>query len=56
MQEIEKMVQATQHRTLHPESVSHRQFLTQQLEYLARLEDKYPEMDFSSERKLFITN
>ena len=54
MQEIEKIVHAAQHRTLHPESVSHRQFLTQQLEYLTRLEDKYPEMDFSSERNTFL--
>jgi hypothetical protein len=53
LQDLEKLKQATLHRPLHPESASHQQFIIQQLEYIQRLEHKYPEMDFSVEKNIF---
>lgn len=53
LQDLEKLKQATLHRPLHPESASHQQFITQQLEYIQRLKHKYPEMDFSVEKNIF---
>jgi len=53
LQDLEKLKQAALHRPLHPESASHQQFITQQLEFIQRLEHKYPEMDFSVEKNIF---
>jgi hypothetical protein len=53
LQDLEKLKQAALHRPLHPESASHQQFITQQLELIQRLEHKYPEMDFSVEKNIF---
>lgn len=53
LQDLEKLKQASLHRPLRPESASHQQFIAQQLEYIQRLEHKYPEMDFSVEKNIF---
>lgn len=53
IQELEKLNQAVQHRPLHPDTVTHQTFLHQQLEYITRLENKYPTLDFSAEKSIF---
>ena len=53
IQELEKLNQAVQHRPLHPDTVTHQTFLHQQLEYITRLENKYPTLDFSAEKFIF---
>ena len=52
-QELEKLHRAVQHRPLHPDAITHQTFLHQQLEYIIRLESKYPSLDFSSEKSIF---
>jgi hypothetical protein len=53
IQELEKLNQAVQHQPLHPGTVTHQTFLHQQLEYITRLENKYPTLDFSAEKSIF---
>lgn len=53
IQELEKLHRAVQHRPLHPDTVTHQTFLHQQLEYITRLESKYPTLDFSAEKSIF---
>jgi hypothetical protein len=50
---MEKLTQAAQHRPIHPDTVIHQTFLHQQLEYITRLENKYPTLDFSAEKSIF---
>lgn len=52
-QELEKLHRAVQHRPLHPDAITHQTFLHQQLEYIIRLESKYPSLDFSAEKSIF---
>jgi GSCFA family len=51
--EIEKIVNAINHRPFHPESALHQTFLKQQLEKTNLLEEKFPFLDFNVEKAVF---
>lgn len=52
MNEIMHLVNALQHKPLHPNSLSHQQFLKQQLEHLKILLVKFPQLDWENELKI----
>jgi len=49
MEEIGKIVHARNHRSLHPSSKQHRQFLALMLERTKQLQQRLPQLDFSEE-------
>lgn len=50
---IGKIIAASRHRPLHPQSEPHLQFLRQQLEIAAQLEREFPFLNMDRERKVF---
>jgi len=50
---VKKVVQSSQHRSFHPETTAHQQFLQNQLEIIDKLERQYDFIDFSKEKKIF---
>ncbi len=55
MKEIEKVMQAVNHRPFNPNSLEHKSFLSNNLKKIEQLEAKYPFLDFNQEKKYFIT-
>ncbi|MFK8105291.1 MAG: GSCFA domain-containing protein [Saprospiraceae bacterium] len=53
-QEITALRRAAQHRALHPSSVPHQDFLQQQLSTLVQLQQRFPALNFSEEKKCFL--
>ena len=53
MLEIEKIVSASEHQPIHPNSTQHQSFLTQQLQKIVNLTEKHPFLDFSKEKMVF---
>ena len=52
--DVADLLQAMQHRPRHAESESHRKFCQQQNEKVKRLQDKYPDRDWSKELEHFM--
>lgn len=55
IRQIEKIIKASQHRPFQPKSAAHQLFVKKQLEKIAQLEQQYPFLNFSKEKKLFTT-
>ncbi|CAM9536645.1 unnamed protein product, partial [Hapterophycus canaliculatus] len=53
MQEVEKIVQGTEHRPFNPKSDAHQSFLRKQLAKLENLERRYPRLKLDDERGFF---
>lgn len=53
IKEINKILQAKNHRPVNPESESHKKFKKSQLEYIKKLSSKYKFIDFSDELDFF---
>jgi len=49
--QIDKIQQAAEHRPFRPDSEAHQKFLQQQLAKISALEQQYPKLDFSGERR-----
>ena len=52
-QKIEKIKAAAQHRSFHPQSIAHQQFLKKQLEKVENLAKEYPFLDLTEEHAVF---
>jgi hypothetical protein len=50
---IEQIVSAANHRPFHPQSPEHQAFLRTQLDIVEKMEDEFPSIDFSAEKKIF---
>lgn len=53
--QIDAILKAARHRPFNPESQSHQGFLGKQLERIAVLEKAHPDLDFSLEREIFLS-
>ena len=53
MKDLEKMINAMQHKPFHPDSLQYRDFLMKQMEYIQSLQKKYPYLDLSVEKNHF---
>jgi len=50
---IKKIIQASQHRPFHSETIAHQGFIEQQLQNIAQLTQQYPFLDFEKEKLIF---
>ena len=51
---IEKLVQASRHRPIHPQSRAHQEFIRRQLEKIDTITSEYPHLSFDEEKELFL--
>lgn len=54
MAEVDQIRSAARHRPLHPATPAHQNFLRKQLEKIAQMETKWPFLDFSKEKSVFL--
>ena len=50
---VKKLIQASQHRPFHTDTIAHQQFLQKQLEKIEVLEKQYPFLSLTKERTVF---
>lgn len=53
VQEVERIIIASQHRPFHPKSAAHQSFVQKQLTAIDNMEAKSPFLDFSKEKDIF---
>ena len=54
--QIQKVIDASQHRPFHPQSTAHQNFLQQQIRQIEQLQKAHPGLDFTSEQNRFKEN
>lgn len=53
IKEVDKIIQARNHRPLNPDTDSHKKFLENQIEIINKISKKYPFVDFNDESEYF---
>ena len=53
MNEVDKILRATEHRPLNPNTVNHKKFLKNQIKKIEELNRRFPNIDFRKELNYF---